>query len=258
MKTFLWLLLALASGPVWGALTLQLTPTNHPVAVGSTVTFSGLLTNTSTTAKLFLNDLQATLTAGTTTLKSNTFFANVPGILLPGESYSGPLFAVKLEASAAAANYTGSVTLQGGADIFASDVLGTSGITLLATPVDQWRFRTFGDNATSAAAADSSDYDHDGVPNLLEYALGMNATTMDRTSLPQPVPLNDHLTLSYVPAATDVTYIVEASSDLIQWSAANVELLTVANPNPPGSVTYQYHTPLSGLPRIFLRVRVTR
>ena len=242
----------------FAALTLQLSPADRPAATGATVTFTGVLTNTSATDKLFLNDIQATLTSGSTTLKSNAFFSNVPGILLPGESYDGPIFAIKLDAAASSANYTGSVTLKGGATILANDVLGSNNLSLLATPVEQWRYNTFGDAAASLAAADTADFDHDGASNLLEYALGMDATVMDRESLPQAEKLGSHLIISYLPAATDVTYSVEASTDLQTWSSANVELITIANPDPPGAVTYWYKTSLTNTPRVFLRLKVSR
>ena len=256
--TLICLMVGAFSAPARADLTLVLTPQNRPAAPNGVVTFQGTLTNTSTTSKLFLNDIQASLTSGTTTLKSNAFFNNVPGILLPGEVYDGPLFAIKLEASVASGNYSGSVTLNGGSTIFANTLLATSALTLLATPVEQWRFRTFGDAAVGTSAADTADFDHDGVPNLIEYALSMNATLMDRNALPKPVTLSDHLTLSYLPAATDVNYFVEASTDLVLWSGTNIEQVSIANPTPPGSLTFRYKTPLSNTGRVFLRLRVAR
>ena len=260
LRLFVWVLLASAA-VARADLTLQLTPSAPSAAPGAVLTFQGILTNTSTTDKLFLNDLQATLTgsaAANVTLKSNAFFGNVPGILLPGETYNGPLFQVKLGANAPAADYAGSVTIQGGADIFASATLATSSLALLATPVEQWRYTTFGVNANDPAAADLADWDHDGVPNLIEYALGMNATTADRSSLPAPLALNDHIALSFVPSASDLTYAVESSIDLIHWSTTDVEPLIIANPAPPNRLTFQYHQPLSLSGPVFLRIRVTR
>ena len=258
---FLGLALLMSAGPAMAALTLQLTPANTAAAPGATVTFQGVLTNTSATSKLFLNDLQATLTGASIsnlTLKTNTFFANVPGILLPGETYNGPLFQIKLNTTALGMDYPGNITIQGGADIFASDTLATTPFTLNPTPVEQWRYNTFGASANSAAASDLADWDHDGVPNLLEYALGMDGKTEDRNSLPKALTINNHLALSYVPSATDVTYSVESSTDLITWTTANVEAVSIANPDPPGSVTFRYKFPLGAAGPAFLRIKVTR
>ncbi len=242
------------------ALTLSLSPASQAVAPGAELVFNGLLTNTSTTDKVFLNDLQASLTgsaAGNVVLKTNAFFANVPGILLPGETYNGPLFHLQLNAGAAAANYSGSITFLGGTDIFAATSLASATVTLLATPVDQWRYNTFGSAANTPAASDTGDWDNDHIPNLLEYALGLNAKAADNASLPQAVILSGYLTLSYLPAATDVTYTVQSSRDLINWSSSNVELVTVGGATPP-LVTYRYNTPLTAGVPMFLRLSVSR
>ncbi|MDB6139455.1 MAG: hypothetical protein JWO94_2527 [Verrucomicrobiaceae bacterium] len=250
-----------ASSGVRAALTLQLTPDNLAVAAGGAVIFQGLLTNTSTTDKLFLNDIQASLTgdaSANVTLKSNTFFANVPGILLPGETYNGPLFLLKLGDGAPSAIYSGSIAINGGTDIFTSAALASSSFTLMASPLEQWRNATFGASAHDAAAADLADWDHDGVPNLLEYALGMDAKTADRGALPAPLVLSDHLALSYVPAATDVTYVVQSSTDLVQWSSADVEPVSIANPDPASRLTFRCKKLLSTSGRLFMRIKVTR
>src|SRR5947199_6482274 len=91
--------LVLLTGPVPAALELNLIPSVQSGPVGIEITFSGTLKNTSSTDNLFLNDLQFTLNgAATAALVPNgsVFFANVPGILLPNEIYSGPIFAVTI------------------------------------------------------------------------------------------------------------------------------------------------------------------
>lgn len=259
MKRMLCLLL-------WGqsafaGLTLSLNPVAQPVAAGAEALFSGTLTNTSATDKLFLNDLTASFTAdpqSDTALSSNAFFANVPGILLPGETYAGPLFRISLSSASATANYTGSITLQGGADITSSGALASAAITVLATPVDQWRYLSFGDAAGTALAADGSDWDGDGVSNLLEYALSLNALIPDAQGLPQPMLVNDHLTLSYVPSAADVQYTIESSTNLLQWGTEEVEQVGVANPVPPNLLTFRYRNAVSPFGRAFLHLKITR
>jgi hypothetical protein len=104
-------------------LTITLSPSVQNGPRGQEVVFSGTLTNTSGTDKLFLNDIQATLSASVSpylTLKSNAFFSNVPGILLPGESYSNSeLFRVSLGALAAPGDYPGTIIINGGANLAA-------------------------------------------------------------------------------------------------------------------------------------------
>ncbi|MDB6007146.1 MAG: hypothetical protein JWR15_4133 [Prosthecobacter sp.] len=236
----------------FAGLTLSLNPGAQPVSAGAEALFSGTLTNTSATDKVFLNDVAVAFSAdpqNDTALSSNAFFANVPGILLPGETYDGPLFRISLSGMSPAVNYTGTITFKGGADITASGVLVSTGITVLAKPVDQWKHRTFGDDAGSALAADDADWDHDGMLNLIEYAL-----SPDGQSLPAPILLNGYLTLSYVPSAADVSYTIESSTNLLQWGTDDVEAITLANPMPPNLLTFRNRN--TG--RAFLRLKLAR
>ena len=260
MKRLLCLLLCWSQAAL-ADLTLSLDPVAQPVSAGAEALFTGTLTNTSTTDQVFLNDISASFTADpqtNTALSSNAFFANVPGILLPGETYSGPLFRISLSTTSPAANYTGSITLLGGADITAGSSLASAAITVLATPVDQWRYQTFGDAAGSAPAADSADWDNDGTPNLMEYALALNALVPDAQLLPAPALLSGHLTLSYVPSATDVSYAIESSTDLLQWNTTDVEAVTISNPLPPTLLTFRQKSTTSQLGQGFMRLKVTR
>jgi carboxypeptidase D len=55
------------------------------------------------------------------------------------------------------------------------------------TTITQWRALYFGTTNNSGAAADNADPDGDGLPNLVEYALGLNPTHFDSSS--ELVPL---------------------------------------------------------------------
>jgi hypothetical protein len=259
MKTLL--LVMLASGMAFAGLTITLNPNAQPGSTGAEALFSGTLTNTSATERLFLNDIAASFTAdpqSDTALAGNAFFANVPGILDPGEVYAGPLFRIALSAVSPAVNYAGTITLRGGADILADNALAGASFTLLATPVEQWRHQTFGDAAASPAAADTADADGDGTQNLLEYALALDALTPDVALLPAPFVLNDHLALSYVPLASDVSYSVESSLNLLQWGTADVEQVIVPSPQPPNRVTFRFKDAISVSGKAFLRLKVSR
>jgi hypothetical protein len=357
--------------PANGALTVALAPAVQNAARGTEVVFSGTLTNTSATDKIFLNDIHADLdesAAPFLVLQTNTFFANVPGILLPGETYTGPVFRVALAATAPAGDYSGTIALDGGADsvgvanlasttftvlspavdIVASDPdasefgpnsstfaitrtgataipldlsleisggalngttyesiasavtipinaasatvilkpipdhfpqgdrvatlslipsaafnLGVSPsavVTIHDTPADAWRLEKFGANANDSAAADSADWDLDGLSNLTEYALDLSPKTPDHDALPLPFQQGDYLYFSYVPnpAALDLTYTVEAATALGAWSVADVESVTLPSPNPPNRVTVRYRHPISLTDHIFLRLNVAR
>ncbi len=255
------LVLLMFSQAALAGLTLTINPAAQPASLGAEVLFYGTLTNTSGTEQLFLNDLSASFTAdpqSDTALSSNAFFANVPGILLPGEVYDGPLFRISLSGASPATNYTGTITFQGGANIVAADMLASAPFTLLATTVEQWRHQTFGDAAGAPAAADVADFDHDGIANLLEYALNLNALSPDISSLPAAFVLDGHYTYSFIPNAPSLTYTVESSSDLLNWSTLNVEPVIIANPVPPNRLTFRHKDAMSQLQRAFLRLKITR
>ncbi|MFL6514347.1 MAG: reprolysin-like metallopeptidase [Chthoniobacterales bacterium] len=68
------------------------------------------------------------------------------------------------------------------------------------------------------------DYDHDGIANLEEYALGLNPTTASVSGLPvvSIKKYGGHNYLSMIfqrsSSATDLTYTVQGSSDLVTWT----------------------------------------
>ena len=125
---FAWLMSGMAY--VSAALTVSLDAPVVNAAAGVAVLFNGTLTNNGT-AKVFLNDVQVSLPAGLA-LGPNTFFANVPGILLPGESYTGPIFTVALGIVASPGDYVCTFAMKGGADMVAADELATAGFTVLS------------------------------------------------------------------------------------------------------------------------------
>ena len=122
--------------PASATLAFTLTPAVQTGQPGSSITFSGTLQNNGL-ADLFLNDLTIAFTppAGTyLTEDHNFFFANVPGVLLSGESYIGPIFQLLVAPGTPPGTYMAVVTLQGGSDPFALDPLAISGLTVLVAP----------------------------------------------------------------------------------------------------------------------------
>ena len=144
------LALILIANSLPAALEFTLTPAVQSGAVGTEVTFAGTLRNTSTTDNLFLNNIQSHFSGealSALATDSNVFFANVPGILLPGETYTGPILTIAINSSAAPGDYSGSVTIQGGTDIFALNDLQAQDlqvssplVSILATTPDASEF----------------------------------------------------------------------------------------------------------------------
>jgi hypothetical protein len=131
------LLLLLAGYTASADLALTLTPSVKSGVGTNEVVFAGILTNRNTTGNLFLNNIGVSFNSGGTNFaaETNVFFANVPGILLPGEAYNDVVFAVSLSPSTPSGNYSGTVTISGGTDIFGVNALAsqTFQITLLLT-----------------------------------------------------------------------------------------------------------------------------
>jgi hypothetical protein len=126
LKSFLLIGLALVlSGTAARAnLSFVLTPAVQACARSNEVFFTGILSNTDPTNSLYLNGIQFTA-SGSFTPDSNAFFANVPGILSAGQTYSDVVFGVTINPATPAGDYFGAVTILGGSNIFAASNLAT-------------------------------------------------------------------------------------------------------------------------------------
>jgi len=98
----------------------------------------------------------------------------------------------------------------------------------------------------------------DGIPNLLKYALDLNPLASATASLPKAACDGTSLSLTYtkVLAATDITYTVEQSTDLINWTTANSQDTVLATNN--GIQTIKASVVMGANNPLFLRLRVTR
>jgi hypothetical protein len=103
---------------------------------------------------------------------------------------------------------------------YALTSLSNATVVIHDRPVDAWRFANFtaGETSDPAVGGDDADPDHDGLPNLLEYALGSSPKAAD----PNPLRLiltNSALqvTCPRAKTATDVSFQLEWSPDLQHW-----------------------------------------
>ena len=90
----------------------------------------------------------------------------------------------------------------------------------------------------------------DGISNLVKYAFNLSPMINGQAVLPQPLISNGELTLTYPMLRDDVSYTVQTSADLVNWSTAGIALLPSGN-----EVTASYELPGSGL--VFIRVVVS-
>ena len=104
----------------------------------------------------------------------------------------------------------------------------------------------------SLSTAPSEDSDQDGIPNLVEYGLGLNPTEATSTAaLPQPVLTDSGLTLSFtVPQGiNDLIYTAESTTNFSAWLPVGNQ----GNANRP-----VFTVPLSTGPKCYMRLRVSQ
>jgi hypothetical protein len=133
-----------------------------------------------------------------------------------------------------------------------------------------WKNTQFGANASiPAIAGDTADPDADGIVNLMEYALGGLPNTASTVILPVLSAPTDRLQITFTRLApTDVTYLVQSSTDLIAWttiatfSANGATWTGAATVNETGSgatrnVIVPDTTVLNAGSKRFLRLKIT-
>jgi hypothetical protein len=115
--------------------------------------------------------------------------------------------------TAATANFTIRVT---GID----SLFSTANFTLTITsPSATWHGSRFtADDVATGRTTLTADFDHDGMQNLLEYAFGRDPKAADVAGIVPAVSANKmRISFPRDPACTDITYTVQASSDLTTW-----------------------------------------
>jgi hypothetical protein len=90
----------------------------------------------------------------------------------------------------------------------------------------------------------------DGIPNFIKYAFDLNPNVNGQSFLPQPMVSNGNLALTFTIPPPDVSYLVEASTDLVNWSTTGVNIQINGN-----QATASYS--LSGSTQAFLRIVVS-
>ncbi|MEI7908681.1 MAG: CotH kinase family protein [Verrucomicrobiota bacterium] len=117
----------------------------------------------------------------------------------------------------------------------------------------------------------AADSDHDGFPDLLEYATGSSPTRPGSANLPTAGRANlvigglsqPYMTFTYrrADAADGVSYFVEYSNGLGSWSSAPADVTyinTSCNNDGSSTVTCRATAPIGSAPRQFMRLRVAQ
>ena len=130
------------------------------------------------------------------------------------------------------------------------------------TPLQAWRNTWFGNPSNVGAGANGASPAGDAVPNLMKYALGLNPLA---SATPAQLPSatlqsfggQNYLTMTVNRAAqpTDVSCIVEVSSNLLGWVSGPPNTVTVTNT--PAQLVVRDNTPQPAATSRFIRLRVS-
>ena len=118
--------------------------------------------------------------------------------------------------------------------------------------LEAWRYENFSlAQAAEAVAGDCDDCDRDGIPNIVEYAFGLDPHQNSIGQLPRPQMVGDRLELRFsgTDLAPDIDCGAEWSPDLSPGSWLNV-------PNSGTGGEHVFRLPANGTPQMFMRLRV--
>lgn len=132
-------------------------------------------------------------------------------------------------------------------------VAGPGRVGVPALGLADWREMHFGTSASEGEAADCHDCNHDGVPNLVKYAFGLDPHQNSAGKIPQPQRVGDRLELrlSRLAIPNGVTCGAEWSPDLSPGSWRDI-------PDSGSGVEHLFSLPVDTAPNRFMRLKVTQ
>jgi hypothetical protein len=214
--------------------------------------------------------------SGDTNLQPLTVSFSIGGTASNGVDYVALPSTVTLAAGAVAINLvvtpvpddivegdrTVSLTLQPSA-AYSLSAVSHATIVIRDRPVDDWRLANFtaAELADPSLSGDQADPDHDGLCNLMEYAMGLPPRTPNPNAL-NPRIENGYFTISYTQAksAVDVSLFAEQSDDLANWySGTNyLQQVGIEDLGATQLVTVRAVAPVGSGASGFVRLRVAR
>ncbi len=139
---------------------------------------------------------------------------------------------------------------------------------LLGTPYHLWQQQNFSSAqlTNAAVSGDTASPAGDGIPNLMKYAFNLKPFVPGAAGLPvaglQTVGGTNYLSITFnrVLFATDVSYTVQVSGDLITWNSGPVYTAPAGTPIDNGdgteTVTVQDIVPVTAAGARFIRVQI--
>jgi hypothetical protein len=246
-------------------LSFVLTPAAQIGTAINEITLTAALTNIGST-NLYLNDVQCVLllsASNSLRADTNAFYANVPGILLPGEAYTDVVFGVTLGPVAPPGVYNGTITILGGSNIFAASNLANASFQVsLPDSVgdgipDWWRQLYFGGNGstTNGESCATCDADATGQDNQFKYVVGLNPTN-GASVFTLTVTNNPPRALVFGPVSAGRVVEPQFSDNLTSgaWQALTTPITTQTNGSqfvildPDPSPSYRFYRVQMGFP----------
>jgi hypothetical protein len=117
-----------------------------------------------------------------------------------------------------------------------------------------WSIAVFGPG-NPPLSGPNDDFDFDGIPNLAEFALGLNPLVADNSGLPGLTFSGNFATLTFPKniLLQGLTYTVQSSPDLVTWSNLTDTLQSTANYIEIRSAS----APVTANPNLYLRMRIS-
>lgn len=137
----------------------------------------------------------------------------------------------------------------GNASSSLSETITPFSVSIL-TALEQWRQTFFGITTNTGNAADTSDFDGDGLPNLIEFAFGLDPTAGSSLALPQGQIIGGNFVISFTQPAgvSGITYGAESSINLTDW-------LPVSDTGT--GAQHVFSTPIGASEHLFMQLVVT-
>ena len=127
------------------------------------------------------------------------------------------------------------------------------------SPINAWRAWFGSDTTNPAIAGDKATPAHDGIANLVKYALGLNKPTVPaKSGLPVVSQAGGYLMLTYtkVKSATDIVYQPVWSNDLSSWASTGISEDVLLDSGTTQKVCDK--VPITTETRKFIRLQIVR
>lgn len=180
-------------------------------------------------------------------------------VTIPAGILATSIFISPLENNLATNQVTVTISLTASTNYVLTNLASATAV-ILDRPINNWLRANFttAELANATVSGDSADPDHDGLPNLMEYALGTLPKTADGNQF-SPAASNGMFNVSYPlsKSAPDVELMPEWSTNLVTWLAGTnyFEVVNVTDQVTNQIITIRATTPAASG---FFRFRVSR